>query len=134
MRVSLGLCILWLIGTIANVVYARAQEHDAVSLAEHEKLKADMASADAGLTTKLAVLDQKMQDMDKLLTLNTAKIADMSTTINREEGLGLAFGTALILVQWWLYRVHIEAQARIKEDSGNHDAAKRPSGSHKAAH
>ena len=138
MRVSLGLCIMWLLGTLTIGILAQqrlSQGQDVVTLAEHEKLKGELSGADAAINTKIAVLDQQVHDMHELLILNTSKIADLSTTINREEGLGLAFGLALGLVQWWLYRTHEESNARWNSSkSDDEPPQKRPSGDkHKVA-
>ena len=132
LRVALGLSLLWFIGT--TVIILRAQQRlslqtDSVSLAEHEKLKAQVAAGDASLQLQVSVMAQKLDDMDKLVMVNTGKIADLATTINRAEGLGAAFMAAFTVVGWVFYRT--QKEQRLQGDTGEHEIPKRPSGSHK---
>jgi len=119
-RISIALCALWLIGTTANVlVHAQQQQRynapSFVTEAEHEKLKAEVISADDAQRLEIAVLSQQVKDMSETVGRNTNRLNEVVTTINREEGLGMAFGLALGLVQWWLYRTHVETVSRIKD-------------------
>src|SRR5271167_1658088 len=119
LRIAFMVSIFWLL-TVLGVVIVDAQRSDSqqesVTLAEHERLKAEVELADAQQLQLIAVQRQRVDDLEKIIVANTIRLSAVETTIHFSEGIALSFGTIIALLNGWSILAHRKLEARMNPD------------------
>lgn len=107
MQASVALCLLFMGSVGISVVLAQSRaQSDAVSHAEHEQLRAELEVHNVTNVAKIEVLQQRLNDDEKLMTRASDIAEESAAAMNRIEGIGISFALALAVCQYILFRAH----------------------------